>query len=287
MSTLYVVATPIGNLEDLSPRAQRILSEVDLILAEDTRVTAGLLNHFAIQTRLESHHLHNEREQAERIIARMQADALSVALVSDAGTPTISDPGAHLVGMAQEAGIPVIAVPGPSAVAAALSVCGFEEGSFTFYGFLPRKKNELLRNLQGLRTGAPLAVLYEAPHRVQELLSAIATVYPGAVISLSRELSKRFEQTIRASVEALLTHIEQGTITKKGEFVLVLQLPPAPTTDEAAQIALSLEAQLFDLLAQGQTLSAAQQALVQAGHRKNLVYAAALRLKNIANSLSD
>ena len=285
MSVLYVVATPIGNLEDLSPRAQNTLKEADLILAEDTRVTRGLLSAFHIKTPLESHHLHNERANAQRIVARMLEEKLSVALVSDAGTPAISDPGAYLVGLAREAGIPVVAVPGPSALTAALSLSGFEEGEFTFYGFLPRKKAELAAKLQSMRSGAPLAVLYEAPHRMQALLEAVTAVYPGIRLSVSRELSKLHEQTITGTIEEVARHFMEHPGQLRGEFVVILRLPDAPEAAAKEEAPASPEARLVDLLARGYTLRDAQAELVLAGSRKNAVYAAALRLKELARGL--
>jgi len=280
MSTLYVVATPIGNLEDMSPRALRVLKEADLILAEDTRVTRKLLSAFQIKTPLESHHQHNEGVKAAAVIARMQEQPLQVALVSDAGTPAISDPGARLVAAAHEAGIQVVVVPGPSAMAAALSKSGFEEASFAFYGFLPRKQSELKERLAALQQGPPLAVLYESPHRVLALLTAIAAIYPGISISVSRELTKVHEQTLNGSVESVLAAFQQEEGLLRGEFALVLALPPAasPATEDP----LSLEALLVDQVTKGAGLREAQAALIQAGHRKNAVYAAALNLKQLA-----
>lgn len=281
MSTLYVVATPIGNLEDLSPRARRILQEADLILAEDTRVTRKLLTAFHIKPPLESHHQHNEGARAASIIARMQEGGMKVALVSDAGTPAISDPGARLVAAAHAAGIEVIAIPGPSAMAAALSKSGFEETSFAFYGFLPRKQSELKERLKALQQGPPLVVLYESPHRVKALLTAIAAVYPGCSISVSRELTKLHEQTINGPVEAVLAAFQQDEGLLRGEFALVLSLPRIEKETDP-QEALSLEALLVDQLAKGKDFREAQEALIAAGHRKNAVYAAGLNLKSIA-----
>ena len=281
MSALYVVATPIGNLEDFSPRAVRILREADLILAEDTRVTRKLLTAFDIKTPLESHHQHNEGVKAEQVIARMLEKDLQVALVSDAGTPAISDPGARLVAAAHIAGIQVIAIPGPSAQAAALSASGFEDRSFAFYGFLPRKTSELKDALLSLKAGPPLAVLYESPHRVKALLSAIAQVYPGVRLSVSRELSKLHEQTLKGTVEELLHSFQQDEGLLRGEFALVLALPRAQEAPEEEET-LSLEALLMDQLVRGADLRQAQGALLAAGQRKNAVYAAALNLKKTA-----
>ena len=163
MSTLYVVATPIGNLSDMSPRAVETLKSVSLIAAEDTRVTRKLTNHFGIGTPLISCHQHNEKSRAPEIVERMLAEDIDVAAVTDAGTPAISDPGVELVRAAVEAGIPVIAVAGPTAMAAAVSVSGFDFSSFTFYGFLPRQGNELKEKLMEIGRKNEGAVFHESP----------------------------------------------------------------------------------------------------------------------------
>lgn len=282
MSTLFVVATPIGNLKDLSPRALLILKEADLILAEDTRVTRKLLSAFSIATPLESCHEHNEAGKANQVVARMLAQEMQVALVTDAGTPSVSDPGALVVKAAAEAGIPVLAVPGPSAAAAALSVSGFTEGDYTFLGFLPRKKGELTAKLQDLAGKASLAVLYESPHRVLALLMAISEVYPGAQMSVSREISKLHEQTLRGSVEDLLKQFSGDSGLLRGEFCLVLQVPQRESKPEVAGQRPGLEARLMEGLVQGMSLRQAMEDLVtNQGEKKNAVYAASLRLKSI------
>ena len=287
MSVLYLIATPIGNLEDLSPRAQRMLGECDLILAEDTRVTRKLLSAFGINTPLESCHQHNEAGKAQQVIARMLANRLKVALVTDAGTPAVSDPGALLVAAAHQAGIRVIAVPGPSAFAAALSAAGFEHKAFTFHGFLPRKQKELKEALQSMSGGAPLAVMYESPHRVLSLLKAIQTVYPGCMLSVSRELSKLHEQTIRGRVEDVLMRFASDEGLLRGEFVLVMEVPAADGVSASLREEVSLEGQLADALARGSSLREAMVELQRDGRRKNAVYTASLNLKTIAKNLLD
>lgn len=285
MSVLYVVATPIGNLEDLSPRAKRVLQEADLILAEDTRVTRRLLNAFQIRTRLESCHEHNELVKSSMIVRRMEEEGLNVALVTDAGTPGISDPGAGLIAAAWEAGIQVLSVPGPSAFVSALSLSGFEETEFTFFGFLPRKKKELTEKLKGMAGRTGLAVLYESPHRVLSLLSAVAEVFPGIQLSLSRELTKLHEQTIRGTAEELLAQFQSDEGLLRGEFCLVLQLVgtrPVPVKSVTGE---SLEGRLTSLMLDGCTLRDASEMLLERGEKKNAVYAASLNLKRLARSL--
>lgn len=287
MSRLYVVATPIGNLEDLSPRALRILKEADLILAEDTRVTRGLLTAFSIKTPLESCHQHNEGSKAEQIISRMLESSLQVALVTDAGTPAVSDPGALLIGAANQAGIEVIAVPGPSAFAAALSKSGFEEKEFTFFGFLPRKNKELTQKLRSMQGSASLAVIYESPHRMLDLLNAVGEIYPGCRLSVSRELTKLHEQTLNGTVEEILERFKADAGLLRGEFAVVLQVPPKPLQEPQETGEISAEARLMDLMVQGRTLRDARAELLAGGLRKNTVYAAALNLKRLAQTLLE
>ncbi len=283
MSVLYVVATPIGNLGDLSPRALKTLGEVSLILAEDTRVTRKLLNAMGIKTPLESCHEHNEEGKARQIVARMRAEELSIALVSDAGTPGVSDPGARIVRAVGEAGFQVLAIPGPSAFAAALSVSGFEEKEFTFYGFLPRKKGELEEKLKKMGQEAQLALIYEAPHRILDLLEAIAALYPMAPLSISRELSKMYEQTLRGSASELLARFEADEGIRRGEFCLVLKLPEPEKTSPEGET--GLEARLVNLMAEGLNLRQAMEALTDQKEKKNAVYAASLKLKSLLEDL--
>lgn len=200
MPRLFIVATPIGNLSDISARALQTLRDCDLIAAEDTRVTRALLNHFEIDTPCVSNHQHNEENRAAPIVARMLEEDLDVALVTDAGTPCISDPGSFLAKEAAAAGIEVLAVPGPTAMASALSVSGFDTREFAFYGFLPRQKRELSEKLlQIARTGVPIAVAHESPHRVIDLVSVICETLPGCRISASCDLTKLHEKTIRGT----------------------------------------------------------------------------------------
>lgn len=287
MSRLYVLATPLGNLEDMSPRAKRLLVECHLILAEDTRVTRKLLNAFSIAAPLESCHGHNEAQKAAGLIQRMLAENLTVCLVSDAGTPSVSDPGARLVAAAHAAGVEVLAVPGPSAQAAALSVSGFTEDEFTFYGFLPRKKGELDAKLKSMQGKAKLAVLYESPHRVISLLEAVKRVYPKARMSVSRELSKLHEQTLTGTVEELLQRFaDDERLLCRGEFCLLLQVPEIVHEEQGTPTpSQSLEGRLMEALLQGDSLRDAMDSLVQAGERKNQVYAASLRLRQVAEKL--
>lgn len=276
---LYVVATPIGNLSDMSPRAVDTLRSVQLIAAEDTRHTMKLLNHFDIRTPLISYHQHNERERAAQLVQRMLAEGISLALVTDAGTPAISDPGAILVREASEAGIEVIAIPGPCAAAAALSVSGILNQGYRFLGFPPREKAALQALLEGLKGREETLVFHESPHRVDRLLQAALNCYGDVYGSLSCDLSKLHEQTLRGPLSQLLEAFLGNEKARKGEYVLVMDISGTQAQAEAAVPAISLEARLVEEMLKGQDLRGAQQALQQAGEKKNALYQAALRLK--------
>lgn len=218
MSVLYVVATPIGNLEDLSPRARRILGEVTLIAAEDTRHTGLLLKRLDIATPMMSNHGFNEQARVAAFLAALTTG--DVALVSDAGTPAISDPGAILVHAATRAGHDVIPIPGPSAVTAAVSASGLVEGPFTFLGFLPRPAGERRMNLNvALQTRIPL-VIYESGNRIDNLAALLAELAPEREIAVFRELTKIHEEAIR-EIGARLPATITATV-RKGEFVIVV-----------------------------------------------------------------
>lgn len=280
MPTLYVVATPIGNLGDMTPRAIEMLRSVSLIAAEDTRVTQKLLNAFDIHTPLTSCHEHNERGKAEWIVQKMLTEGIDVAVTTDAGTPCISDPGSVLAAQAIREGIEVMAVPGPTAMASALSVSGFEISEFTFFGFLPRQKTELKEKLLDMARRSKLAVVHESPHRVAELLRAVAQVLPGTRVSASCDLTKKYEKTLRGTVDEVLRSIEENPKGEKGEYCLVFAWAPEDVpVPEAAPSEISLEARLFDGLIRGLSLRESMEELVALGERKNAVKAAALRVR--------
>ncbi len=219
MSKLWIVPTPVGNLEDMSFRAIRIMKEADLILAEDTRVTAKLLSHYGIETRMQSNHTHNEHRNLDQLIERLQ-DGTSIALVSDAGTPGISDPGFLLVRECVKHGIQVECLPGATAFVPALVVSGFPCDRFVFEGFLPQKKGRQKR-LAALSTETRSIVFYESPYRVVKALNEFREVFGGnRLVSVSREISKKFESTIRGTIIEAIAHFEKHE--PKGEFVIVL-----------------------------------------------------------------
>lgn len=282
MPTLYVVATPIGNLQDMSPRAIETLKNVGLIAAEDTRVTMKLCQVFDIHTPLTSCHQHNEDSKGAWLAEKMLAENIDVAVTTDAGTPCVSDPGYGLVRAAVERGIQVQPIPGCCAAVAALSVSGFDTREFTFNGFLPREKKELREKLTDMARKSVVAVVHESPYRVMELVTTIAETLPGTCISASCDLTKLHERTIRGTAAEVLEQMRLNPKTEKGEYCLVLdfhqvELPEKkqPSTD------VSLEAQLTDLLLTGMDLREAQAALVEGGCKKNAVKAAALRLKKL------
>ena len=217
MPTLYIVGTPIGNLEDLTPRAARVLAEVSLVAAEDTRVTRRLLSHLGIRPRTTSFHQHNWRDKLEGVLAEL--DGGDVALVTDAGMPGISDPGAELVAAAAQAGFSVEVVPGPSAVTAALALSGFPGDAFSFLGFLPRRKKDRQSALrQSAASPVPL-VLFEAPHRLRATLADVDSVFGERSLAVCRELTKIYEEVFRGSAADALEHF----VSPRGEVVVVIQ----------------------------------------------------------------
>ena len=239
---LYVVATPIGNLEDVTLRALRVLREVSLIAAEDTRRTSRLLQHYSISTPTTSLHEHNEYARTPYLIDRLQEGA-SIALVSDAGTPGISDPGARLVSAAHAAGIKVVPVPGASAVAALVSVAGDSRDGFVFAGFPPARSNNRKRWLQALADEPRDLVLYEAPHRIQGLLHDISEVLGDRMIAIGRELTKLHENLAIRPISQWL----KGPMPEQGEFVLLIR--PAGTRAQQQVNDLELAASFADLSA--------------------------------------
>ena len=223
--TLSVVATPIGNLEDITLRALRVLREVGLVACEDTRRTRTLLTHFGIHVPVTSYFEHNKLTKGPAILKTLREEK-SVALVTDAGTPGISDPGFLLVREAREAGIAVVPVPGPSAVVAALSAAGIPADSFVFDGFLPVKPGKRIHRLEALRELQMTLVCYESPHRILAALEAIGQVFGQAEIVVARELTKQFEEIVRGTPEALRERFAAGTV--RGEFTLVIPYTKGP-----------------------------------------------------------
>ena len=219
VGTLYVVATPIGNLEDITLRALRVLKEVDVIAAEDTRHTQILLNHYGIRTPLTSYHEHNEKTKARQLMSRLERGE-QIALVSDAGTPAISDPGYRLAVEAIRGGIPVIPIPGASALTAVLSAGGLPTDRFVFDGFLPAKKQERRARLRALSSETRTLVIYEAPHRLTETLNDLAEILGDREIVLAREVSKVHEEFLRGRLTEVAKQVAGREI--KGELTLLI-----------------------------------------------------------------
>jgi|TARA_B110000263_G_C15234871_1_gene476495 16S rRNA (cytidine1402-2'-O)-methyltransferase len=217
VSTLYVVATPIGNLSDLTSRAIEKLSSVPVVAAEDTRVTRKLMSHLGISPQLESLHEHTSPERLYALVSKLES--ADMAVVSDAGTPGISDPGSALVKAAIDAGHNVIPLPGPSATVAALSITGWSFDRFLFLGFLPRKKPEQVKTLKGIYTEPGPIVAYESPHRIKATLGNINEVFPDRKLVICRELTKLYEETFRGTASESINHFKEF----RGEFVIVIE----------------------------------------------------------------
>ncbi len=273
MGKLYVVATPIGNLDDMTIRAQQVLADVALIAAEDTRHTGILLNHFGIKTPMCSYHEHNEESVSSRIVDKME-NGIDVALVSDAGTPQISDPGYRLVRLALNRGQAVVPVPGASALTAMLSVSGIPDSRFVFEGFLPAKAGQKKAMLQKLVSETRSMVFYEAPHRIEATLNVMKDVFgTGRQISLARELTKIHEQIFLGTVASALTAMQDGHIPNKGEFVIQVEGCDEPAFNMEY---VPLMRELMRELPPGR---AAEVASKLTGEPKNIMYRIALSLK--------
>ncbi len=276
--TLYVVATPIGNLEDISARALRVLSEVALIAAEDTRHSARLLQHFGISTPLAACHEHNERDEGGRFIKRLLAGD-DVALISDAGTPLISDPGYHLVRQARAAGIRVVPLPGACALIAALSAAGLPSDRFIFEGFLPAKQVARRTRLELLRKEPRTLIFYEAPHRILDSLIDMEEVFgPERPAVLGRELTKTFETLKGLPLADLRAWVVSDSNQQRGECVLVVSGWQAPQGEEAVDANTLRVLRL--LLAELPVKRAAAVAAEITGARKNVLYQLALQEKS-------
>ena len=273
--TLYVVATPIGNLGDMTPRAIEVLQQVDLIAAEDTRHSGPLLQHFGITTSCIACHDHNERQISAGLVERIQRGE-SVALISDAGTPLVSDPGYHLVRSAREAGVPVVPIPGASAMIAALSVSGLPSDRFSFEGFLPAKSSARRQRLQTLMDDSRTLIFYESTHRIEESLADMAAVFgPERDVVIAREITKRFETVHGDTLANLITWIAADSNQTKGEFVVMVH---GAEEREASEIDPEAERVLKLLLEELPVKQAAALAAKITGAKKNALYQLALGL---------
>ena len=271
---LYIVPTPIGNLEDITFRAVRVLKEVDLVAAEDTRHSQVLLNHYGIRTPLTSYHEHNERSKARELVERLR-QGTSIALLSDAGTPMISDPGYRLMVEAIGAGVQVIPLPGPSALTAALTAAGLPTDRFGFEGFLPAKKSERRSTLEALRNDTRTLIFYETPHRLKETLADLAEVFGDRDVAIGREISKVHEEFLRGAIREVLAKLEQQNV--RGEITLIVQgaTSGAPVQEE------ELINEIRQLAENGMRVKEISELLgARHGIAKREVYRLALRVKN-------
>lgn len=275
---LHIVSTPIGNLEDITLRALRILREADIIAAEDTRVTRRLLSHYDIHTPMIPYHQHSRGRRAEEILAMLH-QGRNVALVSDAGTPGISDPGHELIAMSIAEGVPVQAVPGPTAIIAALVVSGMSTSHFAFDGFPPRKDSERRAFFRSLARDPRTVVLYESPLRLLKTLQTIRDELGDRRLAVVREVTKVFEEVFRGSAAEALDRFGVGKV--RGEIVLVLEgaSPDAANTADHPEVA--LEERLAQLVGSGiSERDAVRQCVIEFKLPRRVVYAAALRLKS-------
>lgn len=275
--TLFVVATPIGNLEDITVRAIRVLGDVDVVAAEDTRHTAKLLSHLRIATPTTSLHAHNEARRLPTLVRRLAAGQ-SIALVTDAGTPTVSDPGTRFVAAARQAGIPVVPVPGPSAVLAALSISGFPSETFRFEGFAPRKSGARRAWLARLAATDDIIVFLEAPHRVRRTLDDAAAYFGDRPIIICRELTKKFEQSVKGPIQEVVRQI----VDWRGEFTIVV----GPKTMDVDRSVNTTAPVIDDKMGQitetvpGSRRALARQLASECGISSNEAYALLERTKN-------
>jgi 16S rRNA (cytidine1402-2'-O)-methyltransferase len=270
---LYVVATPIGNLGDITRRALETLAGVDVVAAEDTRVTRGLLNHYGISTRLLALHAHNEKRAAEQIVSLLE-EGRRVALVTDAGTPAVSDPGSLLVEAVRAAGHRVIPIPGASALTAALSASGFTFEGVVFAGFLATKGSERREKLEALANSTWAIVLFEAPHRIAQTLGDLFEALGERDIVIARELTKRFETIARMPLAAARAWVEADDDRRRGEFVLVIEGRPVERVSD-----LDPRTVLTTLLAELPLKQAVALAVKLTGAKRNDLYPLALSLK--------
>jgi 16S rRNA (cytidine1402-2'-O)-methyltransferase len=277
VGTLYVVATPIGNLGDITLRAIETLKNVDAIAAEDTRHTSGLLSHFGISKKLIAVHEHNEQQSAEKLVVAIK-NGENIALVTDAGTPAVSDPGAIVVKIVREAGINVVPIPGVSAVVAALSASGITQNGFHFHGFLPASGAARRKVLETLKAQSVTLVLYEAPHRIVECVEDVAKVLgENRQITFCRELTKTFETIYTCPASHASAWLQADVNQQRGEFVLLIESAPVVETQEISEEAQRV---LKCLLAELPLKQAVALATEITNLKKNDLYEFALKLKN-------
>ncbi len=279
---LYIVATPIGNLDDISLRAIATLNAVDLIAAEDTRHSKYLLNHLGIETPMISCHEHNEKSRSAVLLEKLAAGS-NVALISDAGTPLISDPGYKLVLAAQQAGIPVSPIPGANSAIAALSAAGLPTENFHFCGFLSSRTKERGLQLQALSVISVTLVLFESSHRIERLMQQLVQVFPEKQCVIAKELTKLHENFMRGSAAELLTRLKDDSVLSKGEFVVLIDNSDGPASRQLNTDDVEI---LKVLLEEVSVKIAVKIAMRLTGKKKNELYQQALNLRDISESKS-
>ncbi len=282
MAELLVVATPIGNLKDMSERMKEALGACDLIAAEDTRVTMKLLSHLGIKKPMVSLHRHNEGQKAEPLVRRMVEEDLTVCVTSDAGTPGISDPGIELVRAAIDAGVRVTPIPGPTALAAHLSATGFDARSFAFYGFPPREGKALKENLsKAAARGIPVALFYESPHRVVGLCETILELFPDCHLSVACDLTKLYEVILTGQAAEVVQQLKANPNVEKGEYSVAVSWNAPPQEEQAPASPMPIECALVQKMLSGLSLSEAAESVQAEGRARNEVYKARLALKKL------
>jgi len=273
-SKLYIVSTPIGNLEDITLRALNVLKQVDLIACEDTRTTKKLLSRYQILKPLTSYHEHNEIEKAKELLSMLQ-EGHSIALVTDAGTPGVSDPGYRIVKLASENGVQIFSVPGPSAAIAALSISGLPTSGFTFLGFPPKQKKRLIEYLERIKDYPETLVFYESPRRVIKTLESMAEVFGERNASLGREITKMYEETLRGTLSEIVTTLKSRD-NLKGEFTLVIE---GNSQDKGEFDSETIDDLLLYFKKEGVSLKdAVKQVAVDSGVSKSKIYKKALQI---------
>ena len=269
---LYICPTPIGNLDDITLRTLKVLEEVDLIAAEDTRHSIRLLNHYNIKKPLTSYHEHNIKEKGMELIDRLNKGD-NIAVVSDAGMPGISDPGADLVRLAIEENLEVVVLPGATASITALVLSGMDTRKFIFEGFLSSKKNERRKELENIKLNRATTIIYESPHRLLDLLEDMETILEDRALSISRELTKKYEETFRGTATEALKKFKESGI--KGEFVIVIK----GNKEEIKQEEIDIKNLLIELIDQGLTKKeAVKQIVLEYKLPKNIVYKESLEI---------
>lgn len=278
--TLYVVATPIGNLKDITFNALEILKSVDYIAAEDTRVSINLLNHYNIKNKLISYHKFNEKNQATKIVSMLQ-EGKDIALISDAGTPCISDPGSILVNDAVLNNINVTGISGPSALITALSISGFDTTTFSFYGFLSRENKKIEEELETIRKDcSKVAVIYESPKRIIKTLIKMKEFFINSKICICNDLTKKFEKIYRGTIEEVIKELESNEKSQLGEYVIVIE---KEEFEEEKEAEISIEAKLIDTIIKEEiSMKDAIESLAKKQKlNKKDVYNASLKIKEI------